>query len=192
MELARTFIAFELPEHVQRELGDFTHSLFQRSRLRIRWIPPQNIHLTVKFLGDTDPAEFSKITSLLEIFAVKCPVTQVASNRIGAFPNLNHVRVIWLGLSVPDTLTNLIREFDQSLCNMGFIKEKRGFTPHLTLGRVSSSLPINDMNQISAFLRGVVPPKIEPFDLDSITFFKSELRPTGAEYSRINSVRLAR
>lgn len=182
----RTFIAFELPEKIQDELGKFIRSLQHANPYKIRWIPPQNIHLTIKFLGETSMADIPKISAKLDQFATKASIHKVIPGKIGAFPNLRNIRVIWLGLSVPDVLVHQIEQLEYQMEEIGYKREKRGFTPHLTLGRSAIQPHSLEMRNLANNLQTMKSPNLEPFEINSITYFKSELRPTGAVYTTIH------
>lgn len=181
----RTFIAFELPEKIQDELGKFIRSLKQANPYKIRWIPPQNIHLTVKFLGETSMADIPKINVKLDQFAANASIFRAIPGEIGAFPNLRNIRVIWLGLSISDVLVHQIEQLEYQMGEIGFEREKRGFTPHLTLGRAAIQPQSLEMRNLADNLQTMKPSNLEAFEINSITFFKSDLRPTGAVYTTI-------
>lgn len=186
MDLLRTFIAFELPDHIQIELSKFIKLLQQANPYKIRWIPSQNIHLTAKFLGETRMADIPKISALIDQFASNASIQKIIPGKIGSFPNLSNIRVIWLGLSVPEALIQQIDLLENEMEIHGFEREKRGFTPHLTLGRATLQPHSMQMRNLAHSLQTMKPPNIEPFEINSITLFKSELRPTGAEYTSIH------
>ncbi len=186
MDLIRSFIAFELPPDVQDQLGEFITSLKVNNPCKIRWLPPRNIHLTVKFLGDIRHEYISKVITVLEGIREEATPMEICTDKIGAFPNLHNIRVIWLGLRVPPEMNKIVEAVEHHLLDQGFPKEKRGFTPHLTLGRLSYPPPPQQRKLLTDLLINIPSPATKPFMINSITLFKSELRPTGAFYTTIH------
>jgi 2'-5' RNA ligase len=186
MDLIRSFIAFELPPDVQDQLGEFITSLKVNNPCKIRWLSPRNIHLTVKFLGDIYLEDIPNLITVLEGIKVEASPMETRTDKIGAFPNLNNIRVIWLGLKVPPEMNKIVDAVEHRLLDQGFPKEKRGFTSHLTLGRLSYPPPPQQRKIFTDLLTSIPSPAIKPFMIDSLTLFKSELRPTGAFYTTIH------
>lgn len=206
--MLRLFIAMPLPHEVERSLDRLLSDLRPRST-NVKWVTAKNIHLTLKFLGDTDEALVPTITSAIDQAATPYQPFRTTLNQVGAFPNLRRPRVFWVGGSGPiPTATprnaghgggapeaykpvipdagHLARDIDQSLNKLGFDLEKRPFKPHLTLGRVRQGRRVDDL---ADYLQTFEPAPI-PLTLDRIVLFKSTLTPQGAIYERLHETNL--
>jgi 2'-5' RNA ligase len=133
----RTFIAVELPEPFKQTLAQLQEKIGAGSRAPVKWVAPGSIHLTLKFLGNIDESLAGKVTEAIEAAAGGVHPFRIQLKDLGAFPNLNRVNIIWVGLAGDiDGLKALQRRIDESLKPLGFKPENRPFTPHLTLARV--------------------------------------------------------
>jgi 2'-5' RNA ligase len=180
----RTFIALELPPSVISLLEKVQEDL-KSMRLRAKWVRPENIHLTLKFLGNINPVDTDKIgaamTDAVDDFA---PLNLVAGG-VGVFPGIKRPRVIWLGLGGQiQLLIAMQRVLEDNLAALGFKKEKRPFKGHLTLGRFRQTVNPNTIHQI---MRQYANGYSKEFTARRIILFKSDLKPTGAVYSQLQS-----
>ena len=184
----RTFIAIELPQAVTAALGNVLKTL-TAFKLNIRWVRPENIHLTLKFLGDTPPEAVAPISRALSESVRNFSPISLSAKGSGAFPGIKNPRVIWVGLSgqVPQ-LKLLQLALAENLAALGFEKEKRPFKAHLTLGRTKGTV---DPMKLNAALNSVMEFQTEPFSADRIFLFQSDLKPTGPVYTKIASAALA-
>ena len=183
----RSFIAIELPDAVISWLETVQQDL-RSLRLRARWVRPQNIHLTLKFLGNTPPGDIEKIGSAMTDAAAAGVPFKLTVGGIGVFPGLKHPRVIWTGLAGDmKVLLGLQRNLEDRLAAIGFPKEKRSYKPHLTLGRIRETVN-------SAAIRQIVQQYSDlgrlEFTSDRIILFKSDLKPSGAVYSKLKQADL--
>lgn len=184
-ETFRAFIAVDLPETVRLLLAEVQETL-KSHRLAIKWVRPQNIHLTLKFLGDTDTAQIAKIIAAMTLAVKDCSGVSLTAKDIGVFPDLKRPRVIWAGLNGQlEILENLQRTLDDHLADLGFAKEARTFNAHLTLGRVKGQIASARMKTAIDESKGF---ESEPFGVDRIILLKSELRPAGAVYTQVHQV----
>jgi 2'-5' RNA ligase len=187
-ETFRAFIAINLPETVRRFLNEAQEALKSYGQ-SIKWVRPQNIHLTLKFLGDIDPAQTAKVIGAMTLAAKDCSGVSLTAKGIGVFPDLTRPRVIWAGvLGQLEILEILQRTLDDHLADLGFPKDRRSFSAHLTLGRVKGKIVSAQMKTAIDALEGF---ESEPFEVDRIILFKSELRPTGAVYAQVHEVLFA-
>jgi 2'-5' RNA ligase len=184
--MLRLFIAIPLPTEVERQLDRLLTQLRPRSN-NVKWVAAKNIHLTVKFLGDTDEALVPGIKSDIDKAAAPYQPFQTTLDTIGAFPNLRRPRVIWVGGSdpIPDAV-RLADDIDLRMTKLGFEREKRPFKPHLTLGRVRQGRRVDELGD---YLQTFELKPI-PLLLDRIVLFKSTLTPQGAIYERLHETRL--
>ncbi len=183
----RAFVAIELPAHwkdglhgVQRDLEDVVpdHS--------IRWVRRDGIHLTLKFLGELEPA----IVELLSI-KLKAPIAELTSpalgiENVGCFPNPNRPQVIWAGLRGDLVLLGQIQETIEGVClEAGVRGSKRPFQPHLTLGRVRRQTSRSQSRVLAAAIKKYELGQFETWQAAEIILIHSDLQPTGAVYAPI-------
>ena len=187
METLRTFIALDMSAEIKAALENYLQPLKSR-RGRVSWVKPENLHLTLKFLGNTPADRIDELASVLqEIAAAATPFPATVSGS-GAFPNDEHPRVLWVGLNEKTgALQNLVRAIDARLQPLGFAPEKKRFTPHLTIGRIKDP-------RIPEVIRGL---KEKPFaamaaQFDEIIFMKSELHPSGSIYTPLLKLTLGK
>ncbi len=188
-ETFRAFIAVDLPETVRVFLAELQETI-KSYEVPVKWVRPQNIHLTLKFLGDTDTAQTARIVAAMTLAAKDCPGVSLTAKDIGVFPDLKRPRVVWAGVNGQlEILKNLQRTLDDHLADLGFPKDRRTFSAHLTMGRVKGKIVSARMK---AAIDGLKGSESEPFEVDRIVLFKSELRPTGAVYTQVHQVLFSR
>ncbi len=188
-ETFRAFIAVDLPETVRVFLAELQETI-KSYEVPVKWVRPQNIHLTLKFLGDTDTAQTARIVAAMTLAARDCPGVSLTAKDIGVFPDLKRPRVVWAGVNGQlEILKNLQRTLDDHLADLGFPKDRRTFSAHLTMGRVKGKIVSARMK---AAIDGLKGSESEPFEVDRIVLFKSELRPTGAVYTQVHQVLFSR
>ena len=180
----RLFIGLPLPHEVETELGRIiTHLKAQGGR--VTWVAPENIHMTVRFLGETDDARVPKLKALISEVAQHLRPAHLVIDRLGGFPNLHKPRVIWAGVtpgSDVDRLAKMARHVELEVRQMRFGPDQKGFKPHMTLGRVKDP---SGLQQLTATLSSM---RIEPVRvlIDRIVLFKSTLTPQGSIYERLH------
>jgi len=190
MEQIRAFIAIELPDAVKRELGQLEAQLKSGKQSWVKWVDPNSIHLTLKFLGNITSNSIVEITRAIEEAARGIPPFQLEVKGVGVFPNLKRVQVVWVGLSGEvDKLSQLQQRLESTLEHLGFAPERRKFTPHLTVARVRDQASGEERQRFGQLIAGT------SFDggtikVEAINLMRSQLTREGAIYSRISSVRL--
>lgn len=186
MPTIRTFIAIELPNAIRAEIARVQAEL-RKANERIAWTKPGNIHLTLKFLGEVEqeriPAVGQALVGALNGFGpFRCGV-----KTLGVFPNFKRPRVLWVGVeNETGEVIELAKKIEEALIHLGFSKENRKFTPHLTLGRVKAQLSgqfIQKYKQ-TTFDGGPVP-------VSEVVLIKSDLKPGGAVYTPLQRISLA-
>jgi 2'-5' RNA ligase len=183
----RTFIALELPPAVISLLREVQQEL-QRLKLGARWVRPENIHLTFKFLGDIQPDDIDRIgVAMADAVSEFTPIA-LAVRGVGVFPGIKRPRVIWVGIG-GDTqeLLALQSRLEEKLASLGFPGEKRAFKAHLTLGRIKHAVNPEIIRQM---LNEYTDLSSEDFFLKQIILYKSDLKPSGAVYSQLNQAKL--
>ncbi len=141
------------------------------------------MHLTLKFLGNVEPRELAAIDGVLSKIAGAAQSTQGQLRNLGSFPHLRRPRVLWIGVETGNTaLSALHAELDTGLAEIGFAKEKRGFHPHITIGRVRGDRGLPALREAAEARSGI---EAGSFAIDRLTLFESELRQTGARYAEL-------
>jgi len=183
----RSFIAVELPAAVISRLESMQQEL-NALGLKAKWVRPANIHLTLKFLGNIDPAAIEDIGQAMADAAGDCASFTLSVDGLGFFPGLKRPRVVWVGLGgATAVLLNLQRNLADRLAKIGFAKEKRSFKAHLTLGRIRQAVNPNIVNRV---IEGYSGSANLAFSADRIILFKSDLKPSGAVYSPLKQAEL--
>ncbi len=173
----RVFVAVELPDAVRNALHEGTN-LLRQSNPAVRWVPPDNMHITLKFLGEITENRTARVREAVTAAAVRHPPFQVALGSVGAFPNLNRPRVVWIGVREgAEPLAALAADADSALEAEGFMREKRPFRAHLTVGRCRKPAPLAGASS------AVVPNDV--FLVDRVVVMESHLQPRGARYEVI-------
>jgi 2'-5' RNA ligase len=183
----RLFIAISLPDSFKEYLAVVQKQILNTGA-GIRMVKPDNMHITLKFIGEASPERAEVISEALN--TVKhSPFTLRSSPEIGAFPNRKNPRVIWLGLEekTRNSMHTLFEEIEKSLERRGIPREKRAFKTHLTLGRVPDK-----MYWKNSFWRPILDIDIEKreYSVSSFELIQSKLLPAGAVYSTLESYRL--
>jgi len=191
MEQIRSFIAVELPDEVKSELVQLETRLQSGGRLGAKWVDPNSIHLTLKFLGNIAADRVEGITGVMEESARGISPFRLEVKGLGVFPNLKRVQVAWVGVSgEADKLVQLQSRLESNLAPLGFAPERRRFTPHLTLARVRSQTSPDERQRLGQLIADATFEATHPIDVEAISLMKSQLTREGAIYSRIGSVRL--
>jgi len=190
MSPLRAFIALDLPSRLQRSLREATAGLRDEIGSLVRWVPIENMHLTLKFLGEITPDRVELLTPMLRTEADLCAPFEMRMAALGAFPSLKRARVIILGIQAPAGLEALARGIESACTRLGFAAEKRGFHPHLTLGRVRENLTPGEGLKLRQALEAITIDSPGTGRVDSVQLYKSELKPAGAEYTRLFSAPL--
>ena len=178
----RTFIAIELPEKIIYTIGKVQEKI-KSYGFKIRWVSPENIHLTLKFLGNIKKADMEKVAKAISESVTGYHSISLSVKGIGVFPGIKRPRVLWLGISKQlDLLIELQKTLDETLETMGFPKEKRPFKGHLTLGRIKDKI---DPKRLHDVLKEFTKFESEHFFADRIILYESELKPKGAVYTKL-------
>jgi 2'-5' RNA ligase len=185
----RTFIAIELPEEIKGFLSGIQNQL-RTSGADVKWVKPDNIHLTLKFLGEVDEKKLDKISKIIEETAKGKNKFQAHISSLGAFPKIDFPRVIWVGLDMGDKeIKQIAKELEEKIAKIGIPKENRPFSSHITIGRLRT--PVNRERLVQnlknkAELGGE---KLE-FCVTKISLFKSTLTPGGPIYEALKETNL--
>ncbi len=191
MSLLRTFIAVEIPPQVQKQIQQETEPLRKAiGASLVRWAPAQNIHLTLKFLGDVSPASVDSLSQMLRTEADSCPAFDMEIRELGSFPSLRRPRVLFIGIQAPAKLEALYRGIESACARLGYESEGHDFNPHLTLGRVKQDASALDQQRIRHALEETKIDSLGTARVNSVHIYKSDLKPIGAVYTQIFSAPL--
>jgi len=191
MEQIRAFIAIELSDAVKDSLSSIRHMLRSAEHPYVKWVAPEGIHLTLKFLGNIAQDRVPQITEAIAQAAQDVAPFQIQIGRLGAFPNMGRPQVIWVAIEGEvEGLIALQRGIDQALIPLGFAPESRSFTPHLTLGRLRERASPAERKRIGERMIATEFEGGSAMEVSEISLMRSKLTPQGAIYSRIASVEL--
>lgn len=162
----------------------------QLHRAPIRWVLPQNIHLTVKFLGNVSVANQDLLTRCLAAEASRHTTFEFSVGRVGVFPNLNRPKVIWVGIEAPAELFAVHRGIEAEMARLGYAPEPPAFSPHLTIGRVARNLRPDEQLAISGVINQSNVGFLGALRVSSLELIRSDLKPDGAIYTSLFSAPL--
>lgn len=189
MEAIRAFIAIELPETIHQKLDEIEKQIQtragERARRAVRWVPASNMHLTLKFLGEVSTGNVQALAQILKNEANRHARFELTIQGLGAFPNLRHPRVIWVGTEGPAELANMQKAIDAETRQLGYPAEERPFSPHLTLGRISQNAHPDEIAQVVRALSEMQVGMLGQVPVERIHLFRSDLRPAGAVYTSL-------
>lgn len=185
----RTFLAVEIDPSVRQQAAE----LIQRLRLAVdgvSWVAPQNLHITLKFLGDVAAARIPQVSETVRQAVATTAPFVFESRGLGAFPRIERPNNLWIGCGEgAQTLIALAERLDLALSKLGFARESRPMVPHLTLGRLRRGGKPPDnlvrlLREHAEFLAGWT-------RVQHVVLFSSQLTPTGASYTPLDHVPLA-
>jgi len=186
-DTTRAFIAIELPEEIIAFIRKIQEGI-KSYGFKARWVRPENIHLTLKFLDNINNEDIKKAGDAIISAAGENASMSLGAKGIGVFPGVKRPRVIWTGIAgQTKELTDLQKTLDGKLETVGFPKEKRPFKGHLTIARIKGKVDarrlIDAMKEFGRF-------ESKTFIADEVVLFKSELKPSGAVYTKLMSAAL--
>ena len=190
MTLLRAFIAVEIPLVIRETLYKAVAPLKKDIGEAVRWVSIENMHLTLKFLGDVSDSNVEILSEMLRAEADLFHCFELRLRGLGAFPNLKRPRVIYSGIEAPATLEALQRGIESASRRLGYESEQRGFSPHLTIGRVRQSITSGDQQNIRRALEQTRIDSPGTARVDSVHLYKSDLKPAGSVYTRLYSAPL--
>lgn len=190
--MIRTFIALDINDDVRAAIkscaADLQRDVPDRA---VRWVKPESIHLTLKFLGDVYEKTVPDIKAGLEAAAAQVRPFRMNVAELGCFPNERRPRVIWVGVQEGSgALKALFDALEKQMSDLGFDPERRKFHPHLTLGRVRRSASRSEVHEVARVLQSDRIGPLGAVDCSQVHLYQSDLRPSGAVYSRLASAGL--
>jgi 2'-5' RNA ligase len=181
----RMFIALELPSAASTELSEIQKTLKQGTPPGVvRWVNPNDIHLTLKFLGDVSVSKRDGIEQALREAAANHDEFSLTAGGLGCFPNFERPRVAWVAIHENlEALRDLWDTVEKNTAPLGFPTENRSFRPHLTLGRTRRQAQKSEISAFGELVNSTQPRKLFRWRVRSVSLIRSELKPTGAVYT---------
>ena len=178
----RSFLAFPISSALKESLRRILHEL-QQTRADVKWVRLENIHLTLKFLGDVEETDLEKISSVLSESCHGFDRITSHLSETGVFPDLRHPRIVWAGLDDPEKKFRvMVGALEEQLEKLGFAKADHPFKPHITLGRVKSSANLKDLIQT---IQQIIFEEKAQQTFEKIILYKSTLTPQGPIYETL-------
>ncbi len=191
-ERIRSFIAADLPDESKRILRGLQDQLKTGNRAPVKWVDPGSIHLTLKFLGNIDAGMVDKILAVITEAVREVRPFSLELKEPGVFPNLNRVRVVWVGLGGDVARLALVQKrIEEDLVSLGFPAEGRRFSPHFTLGRVREQASPEERRHLGQLIADSAFKGGSRFTVDAVHLMKSQLTREGPIYTRLGSIKLA-
>ncbi len=186
-EEIRTFIAIEIPASIRQAIAGLQSDLKQFAA-QISWVRPENIHITLQFLGNIRQSRVPEIGDALREAVKDYHHFTISIKGTGAFPNTRRPRVLWIGArSEGEYISELARTVRFAMSRLGFPEEKQSFKAHLTIGRVKG---MRGIDAVMAAFRSRQDFFAGSFEADKIVFMQSQLLPTGAKYTHLRKIKL--
>lgn len=182
--VVRCFISIELDEYIKRKISELIDFL-RKYEADIKWVEPENLHLTLKFLGNTQLEKIQIIKEVLTNISKKIFPFYIKIQGIGFFPNKKYPRVLWVGLENKEKIIDIQKKIEADMSKIGYKKEEREFDPHITIGRTRS------FTKISNLLECLDDYKKYDFGtlfVDRINIMKSDLTSKGPIYTKLTDV----
>ena len=175
----RTFVCVEVPPTIRARIEALQRAL-RRSDVPISWVKPANIHLTIKFLGDVPASKIDDVRQAVERACEPIPPFEITAAGAGCFPSAKSPRVLWVGLNpLPDELRKLHANVEAELERIGFAREAKRFSPHLTIARVRD--PFKARTTVDELIKTGF--AAETFNAAEVIVMRSELHPAGSVYT---------
>ncbi len=201
--MIRTFLSIELPEPLRTDLAQLQHDLKQRlspdlpGKVRLSWVQPASIHLTIKFIGDIDERLVAPLQQAIGEVMQRHHALQIPLDRLGVFPRLQQPRILWVGpleqweqSDDAKRLASLHRAIDDCCGTLNLALDARPLSPHLTLARIKEGerLAGQALARSGAMDR---PISVGSLVVDSIVLMKSDLKPAGSVYTKLWDIKLS-
>ncbi|HXU38063.1 MAG TPA: RNA 2',3'-cyclic phosphodiesterase [Blastocatellia bacterium] len=186
-DTVRTFVCIEIPDSISERIGNLQTEL-KAIDAQVSWTRPSNIHLTLKFLGAVEETRIQNVARAVQRAVAGINGFEIEVGGAGCFPSTRNPRVLWIGFSeVPDALRQLYSSLEDELDREGFAREKRKFSPHLTIGRLRGPKNATQLAELlieSGFTA-------ERFSASEVIVMRSDLKPTGSIYTPQAVIKLA-
>jgi len=191
MSLLRAFIAVEIPQRshdaIERQIAPLRQIL---GNDLIRWVPSENMHLTLKFLGEAAAAHLNFLKQMISQVAGAHAPFDLQIGGLGCYPNRRAPRVIWVGIHAPPALAALHKNIEAGASRLGYDADERAFSPHLTIGRLRQNANPADLPKARDALNATQLGAIDIARVDAVHLFKSDLTNGGSIYTKLFSAPL--
>lgn len=186
--MKRIFVAVDISDEARRNVSDYIETLRREFKnIRVGWDKAEKLHLTLKFLGDTNERQLTDLKESVEKIASEVSSFKLQISQTGLFSNVRNPRILWLGVQGDlETLSRINANLENECEKIGFAKEKRDYKPHLTIGRIRE--PNKAENLARKHLQNEFTP-IE-FEVSGIAVYESKLYSTGSIYALIQKTNL--
>ena len=184
MKIFRGFIAIETK--IQPKIADFVNQI-KKTGANVKLVEPENMHLTLKFLGDTSERKIDNIEQIMREASSGTGPFEIQLKSTGVFPNENYIKVIWIGIQNGEKIASISRKIDEKMIGLGFKKENRSFSAHLTVARVKNAKNKDQLLQVIEEFKDTVFAEIK---VNSLKLKKSDLTTKGPTYTTLKKVNL--
>ena len=181
----RCFVAISPPDEVRRKIAGFAAECAAAFPGKVKPVAASNLHLTLSFLGETDPARFPEIFE--ELASVRFGSFRLEARGAGFFPDDGAPRVLWAGTAPSDALRNLNALCETTVASLGFPRTSPGFVPHFTVGRAKDS----GDEALAAFMQRNAEREFGPFRVGYFSFFTSDLSGKDPVYTAVKDFTLS-
>ncbi|MEC8857715.1 MAG: RNA 2',3'-cyclic phosphodiesterase [Chloroflexota bacterium] len=184
----RSFIAIPVPSERIEALEQSVKHLDEEIGRHVRWVRPEGIHLTLKFMGDIPAATAERVLEALLPVTAGFNSFQLSISGLGVFPNSRRPRVLWAGLDGGlKSLSELHMAVDEAVGKLGLPKDQRPFSPHLTLGRVRRDAAEGQLQKIGEAMSSTKIPSVPAWLADTVNLMRTELDPAGSRHYLMGS-----
>lgn len=191
MNVVRAFIAIDISPAIHEQLHQVCEHLDGvLDGMPVRWVPIENIHLTLKFLGDVSETNLVHINEALTTAGAAHKPFELSVGGLGVFPSVHRPRVIWVGVETNDKCHSFQQRIETDAERLGYVAEKREFSAHLTLGRVNRSASSQEVREIGELLSEEKQGFLGAERVSAVHLYKSDLKPSGAVYTKLFSTPL--
>jgi 2'-5' RNA ligase len=187
----RSFFAIEISQENLSRIDKLLDKLKASSPKPVKWVRSQNMHLTLKFIGEFDPNDLENARSGLEKALKTLHPFRIGIKKMGAFPSIARPKVIWLGINADDALPRLVKAVNAVTEELGYPSERRPFSAHITLGRVKSYASLDELKMIGGLVNTNKVIEIGAQKVDKLHFLRSQLTPKGPVYSELFNIPLS-
>ena len=183
----RVFIAIELQSSIKEKIAWIQERL-KRTQDKIKWVEPSSVHLTLKFLGEMDEGKLEKVHQITRELGERISPFKIEVKGTGAFPGFSSPRVIWIGAhDASGQMEELAARLEEALAREGFVREKRKWKAHLTLGRVKS---VKETGRLGELIQKEMETDAGKMEVRDITIMRSQLTPQGPIYTSLGQIHL--
>jgi 2'-5' RNA ligase len=187
MARLRTFIGVDLGKPIRDRIVALQETL-ARTGVQVKWVEPENLHVTMLFLGEVEDRAVAEVCRIVQSCTANHPAFPMSVETVGCFPNARRPRVVWVGVGEgAQPLCTLHDELEIPLQDLGYRREERRYTPHITLGRVKSDRPAADL---SAALSQKAGWKAGETVVKELLVMSSELTSQGPHYTVLSRAKL--